>query len=151
MSARTVFFRGSNAPLSNLFVVKENLIYKGVTFNTTEQIYQWEKCLRHSELRLAEIIRNEKNPYKQMRIGQSFRGNIEWQNSKKDLMREILKIKFTRSQDYREALRASRGKAIVEDTCNNFWGRGKDGRGLNHLGVLHCEIRAKSKICFPVS
>ena len=82
-----------------------------------------------------------------MRIGQSFQGNTEWYNTKKDLMREILTIKFNRSHDYREALRGSRGKAIVEDTCNNFWGRGKDGKGYNHLGALHCEIRAKSKIC----
>ena len=143
----SILFKGKESPLSNLYILEQGLIYKDTLFNCSEQAYQWEKCMFYNNLNLAEKILKEKNPYKQMRLGGLIEGDIEWTNAKIFYMTEILKIKLINSKAYRDALKYSKDNLLIEDTCHEFWGRGKTGNGKNNLGVLHCSLRALSKIC----
>ena len=143
----SILFKGKESPLSNLYILEHGLIYKGTLFNCSEQAYQWEKCMFQNEISLAEKILLEKNPYKQMRLGGLVRGDKEWTNVKIFYMTEILKLKLINSKAYRDALKFSKDKILIEDTCHEFWGQGRSGLGKNNLGVLHCNLRALSKIC----
>jgi len=140
-------FRGIKSPLSNLFILKEGLVYKGLYFNCSEQAYQWEKCAFHRNKKLAERVLYEQDPYLQMKLGKTVKENTRWTEEKSSYMREILKFKLINCKEYRTSLKNSNACTIIEDTSNNFWGRGFEGKGQNQLGVLHCELRALSRIC----
>jgi len=136
-----ILFKGKNSPLSNLNILEDGLVYKYHKFNCSEQAYQWEKAIYNGKPSIAKRILQETDSYKQMKIGRTIDTNSDWKKNKKDFMREILKFKLINSPRYREALIQSEDKPIVEDTTNEFWGRGKRNTGLNTLGQLHCELR----------
>lgn len=54
----------------------------------------------------------------------------------------ILTEKAKQCPEYKEALLASGNSTLIEDTAHDYWGRGKDGKGLNKLGKLHMRLRA---------
>jgi len=141
-----ILFKGKDSPLSNLHIIEEKLVYKGIHFNSSEQAYQWEKCIFHNNHTLANLILEEKDPYKQMKIGGLIIGNPIWQDKKRDCMREILKFKLIDCETYRAALKESKDSVLIENTNHPFWGRGKSNLGKNNLGALHCEIRSISGI-----
>ena len=147
--ADRILFKGKNSPLSNLFILEDGLVLKGILFNASEQAYQWEKCMLYQNFNIAQTILREKNPYEQMRLGGLAKGTKEQEKTwlKLFYMSEILKIKLINSTAYRKSLKQSKDKILIEDTNHEFWGRGKTGRGKNNLGVLHCILRARSKIC----
>ena len=63
MNKDTVKFKGKNSPLSNLYVVKEGIFYRGEYFNSSEQAYQWLKATKHCRPDLAEKILNTCDTY----------------------------------------------------------------------------------------
>ena len=69
----------------------------------------------------------------------------EWFIVKKDIMYEILKAKFVQCQPYRKLLLAYADMVFIEDTTNDYWGRGRDGNGNNHLGRLHNALASETK------
>jgi predicted NAD-dependent protein-ADP-ribosyltransferase YbiA (DUF1768 family) len=56
-------------------------------------------------------------------------------------MKEIIRAKYSQCQAFRQELAATDRKVLIEDTCNSFWGRGRDGAGRNMLGVVLMEVR----------
>ena len=54
-------------------------------------------------------------------------------------MLAMLEIKHCQCDDYRRLIDLH--STFVEDTSDAFWGRGRDGRGLNSLGLLHSLVR----------
>ena len=135
-------FRGSNHPLSNLFVIEEKIFYKQEYFNSSEQAYQWVKAIKHKKYHLANKIKRTSDTYQQMKLGKTVETSDWWTKAKAYYMREILESKQINSVRYREFLLSSGIKTLIEDTCDPFWGRGADGKGKNTLGTLHSDIRA---------
>ena len=56
-------------------------------------------------------------------------------------MKSILKKKAEVSKTFRDALRKTKGKSVIEDTTHVFWGRGtREAPGDNRMGVLIMEL-----------
>ena len=142
MSERQYLFKGKNHPLSNWFTIEQGFAYKREIFYSSEQAYQWEKAKFHYQLKIARKIRKTKDPRKQMRLGRSIESNTNWDTEKRKYMKDILRAKLKSCNQYREELIKSGTKVIIEDTPNQYWGRGDNGEGRNILGVLHSYFRA---------
>jgi hypothetical protein len=70
-----------------------------------------------------------------------------WSEIKFDRMRDVLLAKFTQHQDLRDLLLSTGEARLVEvgradNVVNRTWGE-VNGKGLNMLGVLLMEVRAK--------
>ena len=67
-----------------------------------------------------------------------------WQTIKIDVMLKALRYKFSLGSDLAQILIRTRNRPIFEHTKNDkFWGDGGDGKGLNMLGQLLMDVRAK--------
>ena len=64
-----------------------------------------------------------------------------WDQNKLDIMRELLKQKFTHDSEFGMRLIATGDAKLVENTSHPFWGIGKYNQGENWLGRLLMEIR----------
>jgi len=147
------YFRGPKHPLSNLYNCK--LGVDGHYFHSSEAAYQFNKvmflansthCKRNKSIywNLAKQIKQTTNPWTAMKLGK-VPTNDNWKRIKIDTMKAILTEKYAQCTKYRTYLQQTGTKEIIEDTSNEFWGRGHTGNGLNILGNLHQCIRVTLK------
>ena len=65
----SILFKGKEHPLSNLYIIENQIEYKNTSFNSIEQAYQWEKAVTHKQYSIANKIKETQNPFKQMSLG----------------------------------------------------------------------------------
>jgi len=110
---------------------------------TTEHYFQAQKFVGTEH---EEQIRLELSPMKAARMGRDRKRPLrqDWDTIKDDAMRTALMAKFTQYLELRSLLLETGNATIVEHTENDsYWGDGGDGTGLNMLGIMLMEIRAK--------
>jgi ribA/ribD-fused uncharacterized protein len=90
---------------------------------------------------LALEILNSTDALDCMYLGKNVLCNELWEGLKGDYMRGILRAKYTKNINLRDALLGTEGREIVEDTGNEYWGRGNNGRGKNALGKILMDLR----------
>ena len=112
-----------------------------VTFYSVEQAYQWRKCTFHHKTNKAKTILKLSDPYRIKAVG-TFTTAPEWDRKKAEFMLELLLIKAKVCPLFKELLINSFPKVLVEDTANDYWGRGANGEGANTLGCLLIHIRS---------
>lgn len=134
-----VKFKGASSPLSNFF--GDSVRIWGRTFPHIESAYQYKKCIDHQKWGLAEDIAKTSNPVEAMRKGKTVRTGSNWMTKKIDIMYSLLQEKLKQSSVFKEELMSTGSAEIIEDTQNEFWGRGKTWKGLNMLGCLLMELR----------
>ncbi len=140
----SVLFRSHTDALSNFFPC--TLHVYGDKFKSSEAAYQYAFAAEHDNWDLAEQIKTAKNAAeakelsKQIPLGQI---SSQWNDKKVDIMREILEEKFNQCQQFRQRLKETGKRPLVENTTSKFWARGHDGNGQNKLGVLLMELRDK--------
>ena len=78
-----------------------------------------------------------------MKKGQSIDTNETWKETKEDVMLNLIQVKANQCQTFRKRLTSTGSKDIVENTNNEYWGRGQTGTGKNVLGVLLQLLRQK--------
>ena len=139
-----LLFKGEKSPFSNLFL--SPIAAYGIQFRCVESAYQWRKSVEAKNFAAAGTVLEAVNGYEAMKIGQKIQKSQDWDASKRDIMRELLKLKINSCAEYRESIVSSLNKNIVENTSNEFWGRGRDGNGQNVLGHLHMEIRSLASL-----
>lgn len=67
-----------------------------------------------------------------------------WESVKVDTMYRALKCKFSTYSHLSSLLVSTAGSVLVEASPHDlFWGGGREGEGLNHLGRLLMRIRAE--------
>ena len=78
------------------------------------------------------------------RLGRRVELRSDWETVKIEIMRQVLKSKFTHNPELREKLIATGNTELIEGNNWNdrFWGVCR-GVGKNHLGKLLMEIRAE--------
>ena len=140
---KEILFKGPTNALSNLYLIPGGIVVYEKEFNTSEQLYQWIKAVEHKDWVKAKAILQNKNPFTQLRLGKSIQTNNRWEKLKINVMRDVIRIKYIQCKEYREALENTGVSPIIEDTANEFWGRGKLNKGKNTLGCLHVELRSK--------
>eukprot|EP00252_Welwitschia_mirabilis_P018876 TRINITY_DN4235_c0_g1_i1.p1 TRINITY_DN4235_c0_g1~~TRINITY_DN4235_c0_g1_i1.p1 ORF type:complete len:588 (-),score=105.65 TRINITY_DN4235_c0_g1_i1:216-1979(-) len=124
-----------------------------VTWKSVEHYYQAQKFEGVQDERAQDCIQKIKSaesPEEAARIGRSLERQCphsvrqNWESVKIDVMYGALKAKFSTYPHLASLLLATSGSILVEASPHDlFWGGGREGEGLNHLGRLLMKIRAE--------
>lgn len=152
---RYVFFWGTF--LSNMTSCK--IEFEGKEFNSSEQMFMYQKAILFQDLEIAEIIVREKDPKRAKALGRKVRNfNAEvWNQHKIKLMYETVYQKFNQNSDLRDQLLCPgfRDKTFVEASpFDKVWGIGmhydnldcleeKNWKGQNLLGKVLTDVKNK--------
>ena len=131
-------FRGEFDWLSNFFQCQVE--FEGLTFGNTEAAFQAAKSM-DGNVR-EEFVGLAAGQAK--RLGRRVELRPDWEDVKIDIMRQVLKSKFTQNPELGEKLIATGDAELIEGNNWNdrFWGVCR-GVGKNHLGKLLMEVRAE--------
>lgn len=121
-------FRGKYAFLSNFY--EAPITVEGLRFRCVEAAFQAAKC--PSRAKEFENL----NGSEAKRLGRRVALRPDWEESKLEVMYQLLAAKFAQHPELAEKLKAT-SEPIVEDNTwgDTYWGR-CNGRGQNHLGQL---------------
>ena len=119
--------------------------YRGFLYPTSEHAYQAAKFL---DPKLREKVRALRSAHealkftRQSEIKKDIRSN--WQEVKLQIMEEILRAKLSQHKYVQRKLLESGDREIIKDSPRDeFWGRGENWDGANHLGKLWMKLRAE--------
>lgn len=115
----------------------------GVWWKTVEHYFQAQK-FDDSEYR--DQIRNSHTAKQAAELGRSRKVPIrsDWELVKDGIMADAVLKKFQTHRNLKELLVSTGEIEIVENAPGDYyWGAGKDGTGLNKLGNILVEVRAK--------
>ena len=135
----TIYFRGGGYNcLSNFSAFK--VACNDRTWMTAEHAYQAQKF---TEPEIKDKIANCPSAYKAKMTAQNCKQKVRngWFDDNVEIMKNILRAKLSQHQYIKEKLADSGDKKLVEDTDDEFWGRGENGDGDNMLGKLWMELR----------
>ncbi len=116
---------------------------KGRVWPTSEHYFQAQKFAGTEH---EEAVRLAKSPMVAARMGRSREHPLrpDWETVKEDIMREVLRAKFTQHPPLRSLLLSTGDAELIEHTTNDtYWADGGDGTGKNRLGRLLMELRAE--------
>lgn len=142
MTNKTIHFYSTRDPFGEFSNFSKHRVFlKGKSWPTSEHYFQAQKFAgtEHEEaVRLAqsakiaaEMGRDRKRPLRP-----------DWEAVKEDVMREVVRAKFTQHKELRELLLSTGEAEVIEHTKNdNYWADGGDGTGKNRLGKILMEIR----------
>ena len=136
------FYRstGEYGFLSNLY--KRPVVFEGRKFSCSEEAYQFGKP---RDKKVAEWIVSAPKPHLCAAAAHSlfvFDVKEDWNSTKVERMRQVLKAKFSQHMDLAKKLKETGDATLIEESnMDAFWGIGKKGNGKNMLGVLLMEIR----------
>ncbi len=116
---------------------------KGRVWPTSEHFFQAQKFAGTDH---EEKVRLARSPMVAARMGRSRQRPLrpDWEAAKDDVMREVLRAKFSQHPELRSLLLSTQDARLVEHTTNDrYWGDGGDGTGKNRLGELLMELRSE--------
>lgn len=152
MTQFTYFWSG---PLSNW--ASSPFKYRGYDFKCAEQAMMWEKAMMFDDDISAQKILQSADPATQKMIGRGVVGYNDsvWKKVRFDVVKEILRHKFSQNEKSKAALMRTSGTMLVEASPKDkIWGIGLnefDARGvcpsvwpgLNLLGKALTEVRTE--------
>ena len=115
-------------------------------WQTVEHYFQAQKFLDPDH---REKIRTSYSAKQAAELGRSRAIPIrkDWENVKDQIMFDAVLKKFQTHKELAQLLISTGKEAIVENAPGDYyWGAGKDGTGLNKLGHILEEVRAKITI-----
>ena len=131
---------------------------KGHTFKSIEQAYQWEKATRANDVRVAKKLLYTTNPRVAKSLGRGVKGltAANWDKDKKDVMKELVRIKFSDNPELLKELIDTKDLILVEAGIDPLYGVGLSitngdildptkWKGQNQLSQILCGIRAELK------
>lgn len=131
-------FQGPYRFLSNFWPAEVTL--DGVAYPTVEHAFQAAKTLDAKE---REAIRTQGTPGEARKHGKLVHLRSDWETIKVDIMRELLRQKFSKEPLRSKLLMTNRAELVEGNHWNDtFWGVYK-GVGHNQLGLLLMGIRAE--------
>lgn len=129
-------FSGENRFLSNFYPC--DMSVAGVRYPTLEHAFQAEKTTVQVE---RDLIRSARTPGQAKALGRRATLRPDWEAVKLDVMRELVRIKFSDKVLRAELLGTRDAKLVEGNTWNDvFWGVCR-GRGQNWLGRILMEVR----------
>lgn len=108
---------------------------------TSEHYFQAQKFAGTANF---DLIRKLSTPREAFDTAHQLHSKVrsDWKQIRVDVMRKAVKRKFEFNPDIRAVLLATGDALLVEDSpTDDFWGRGKDGKGQNMLGHILMDIR----------
>ena len=168
-----LFYSGLGEPLFSNFAPAK-VVYNGQTYQTSEHAYQAAKFItdnpspahieyanqitRASTPNKARILAQQKirtgykwyvplNEQIKASLNSGVRIRSDWNDVRVDIMREIVRAKFTQNKNCRDALLKTGMRPLIEHTPrDSFWADGGNGSGKNMLGHILEEIRAELRL-----
>ena len=126
--------------LSNFFLT--TIHYAGRKFKSVEHAFQYLLAMNQNRKDLASTVMRCKTGAQAKHACKGITGNQIWQDTKVELMKELLQCKYRQSLEFRQALDKTGTKTLIHNVENDsFWGCGEDGDGQNILGKLIEELR----------
>eukprot|EP01120_Amphizonella_sp_Union-15-10_P003926 TRINITY_DN1438_c0_g1_i1.p1 TRINITY_DN1438_c0_g1~~TRINITY_DN1438_c0_g1_i1.p1 ORF type:complete len:162 (+),score=44.01 TRINITY_DN1438_c0_g1_i1:45-488(+) len=145
--ANTIYFcdaTGPYAAFSNYF--ERTITIEGKDWPSSEHFFQAQKF---TSLDYQEEIRKAPSPGQSKVLGYAKRPDFrsDWGSVKDNIMKKGVLAKFTQHEDLKKILLETGDAEIVEDNKDDaYWGNGgRDGKGLNKLGVILMEVRKELK------
>jgi ribA/ribD-fused uncharacterized protein len=149
-----VVFYESDSPFSNFFPVSPPP-GEYPAFRSSEQYFMYQKAVQFGDDAMAQRILAARTPGQAKQLGRQVRNfdDVVWTAKRYDVMVEALRYKVRVCPEFREALRATQGKRLVEGSpSDRIWGVGiaKDDpaildeanwRGQNLLGRALMQVR----------
>lgn len=134
-------FKGGGDPLSNF----RHFTFRayGLVFKSLEHAYQWRKAMYMGREDIARRILNAPTAADAKRIADNELNTMgtNWFFVKRDFMNDLLIAKCEQCPEFLTALLESGDEELIEDTNHEYWARGREGNGMNMLGMLLMEIR----------
>lgn len=124
--------------MSNFFACPLN--YQGHKYLTAEAAYQLAKCAQPTEEQYKEFGTMKGAAAKTAGRKVTMRG--DWDKIKDQVMYDVLFAKFSDAGLKAKLLATGDTQLIHLVTWNDlYWGRGKDGKGLNRMGEILMQVR----------
>ena len=123
--------------LSNFYPIRMKMA-DGLTYGSTEHVYQ---AMKSNSLEDRAKVAASKTPGQAKRLGRRLKMREDWDQIKREIMKQILRVKFTHPILRQKLL--DTGDAYLEETNHwgdTYWGVCHDV-GLNQLGEILMEIR----------
>lgn len=124
-----------------------------VQWTSVEHYYQAQKFAGVEDplaLNHIQQIQAAESPEEAARLGRTLakqRPDLvrpDWEGVKLEVMYTALREKFSKYASLRSLLLSTSGSILAETSPHDlFWGAGRDGEGLNHLGRLLMRLRAE--------
>jgi ribA/ribD-fused uncharacterized protein len=132
------FKGGGYNVLSNFSAFK--ISYKNQEWMTSEHAYQAAKFLDKD---IQEKIQQTSSAYDAKMLALEYSDHVreDWIDINVIVMKEIITEKAKQYPYIQKKLLTSGNLEIIEDTDDEFWGRGESGLGKNMLGQLWMEVR----------
>eukprot|EP01018_Ginkgo_biloba_P025457 Gb_30511 [translate_table: standard] len=142
------FSNFSPHPISMLNFDGDHVIWKSV-----EHYYQAQKFEGIQDFTAKECVKriiSAESPEEAARMGRTLERQrpdlvrSDWESLKVGVMYKALRSKFSSYPHLSSLLVSTAGSILVEASPHDlFWGGGREGEGLNHLGRLLMRIRAE--------
>ena len=136
-------FRGTYFFLSNMYECP--VVYNGMTWRSSEHAYQAMKATNKIDM---FKIKSARTPKMSKTVARQCDLRPDWESIKVDIMREVVKAKFSNAE-LAEQLLSTGDYELIEgnDWFDREWGcvKDEDGdwTGKNWLGVILMEVRRK--------
>lgn len=131
-------FEGEYRWLSNFW--PGDVRYEGLTYPTVEHAFQAAKTHEKAE---REKIRDARSAGSAKALGRKVKLHKDWESVKIDIMRTLVRIKFTEPELAQQLLATAERELIEGNSWNDrFWGV-CGGEGKNWLGRILMEVRAE--------
>ena len=141
-------------PLSNRYPCKVQ--FKGHTFNSSEQAYQWAKADFCQDDAAASKLLFTTSPRDAKDLGSEIKGlrDTDWDQKKNGIMEEILRNKFRDNKDLKKQLLDTKDIILAEASRDRHWAVGlpinsadlfitKKWTGHNWLGRILAGVRTE--------
>ena len=141
-------------PLSNWYPCKVQ--FKGHTFNSSEQAYQWAKADFCQDDAAASKLLFTTSPRDAKDLGSEIKGlrDTDWDQKKNGIMEEILRNKFRDNKDLKKQLLDTKDIILAEASRDRHWAVGlpinsadlfitKKWTGHNWLGRILASVRTE--------
>jgi ribA/ribD-fused uncharacterized protein len=118
---------------------KARFFIYGRWWNWVEAPYQAQKTFVPEEY---DAIHQATNNNDSRLLGQKVTMRPDWDQVKRQVMKECVLAKFLQHKDLRDQLMATGDEELIEDSpIDYYWGCGADGSGQNVLGQVLMEVR----------
>ncbi|KIO18163.1 hypothetical protein M407DRAFT_46237, partial [Tulasnella calospora MUT 4182] len=114
------------------------VVYRAKEYPTAEHLFQARKFLEHRPLFAEHIRRGSDKPQFASDMGRRWAPETrpDWEETRIELMEEILELKLTQHAKLRRLLLDTGDRTLIYSpgTHDDFWGNAANGTGRNELG-----------------
>lgn len=117
--------------------------WRGRVWMTSEHAYQ---AAKFDDEKIINEIHSARSAHQALKFAHEYVNYIRptWYSEKLAIMEEIIRHKLAQHPYIEKQLRESGDAELVEDSAkDDFWGRGSDWEGQNHLGKLWMKLRSE--------